>query len=184
MEEMKDINHTQKLIEYAMAPLYSGCTNFTSISTTMKLYNLKVKNGWLDTSFTQLLKLQREMIPKENTLLDFAYVAKRLIKALGLDYEMIHADQNDFILYWEKYDNKDECPTCGKSRWKVDVHSRNVCKAILTKVLRYFPIVLWLKRMYMYDFELFNSIIACTFMYSQPTRKSSSLFLSIVMYIF
>ena len=65
----------------------------------MKLYKLKLKNGWLDTSLTQLLKLLIEMIPKENTFSDSAYATKRLIKALGLDYEMIHVCQNDCISY-------------------------------------------------------------------------------------
>jgi hypothetical protein len=78
---------------------------------------------------------------------------------------MIHACQNDCILYWGKYESKDKCPTCGKSRWKVDAHSGKVHKGVPTKVLRYFPIVPRLKRMYRYDLNSFNSIIACTFTY-------------------
>jgi hypothetical protein len=56
------------------------------------------------------------MIPKKNTLLYSAYFVKRLIKSLGLDYEMIHACQNDCILYHGKYVSRDKCPTYGKSR--------------------------------------------------------------------
>lgn len=52
-------------------------------------------------------------------------------------------------------ENIDKFPTCGKSRWKVDAHSGKVCKGVPRKVLRYFPIVSRLKRMYRYDFELF-----------------------------
>ena len=70
------------------------------------------------------------MLPKENTLSDSAYAPKRLIKSLGLDYEMIHACQNDCILYWGKYESKHECPTCGKYRWKVDAHSGKVHKVV------------------------------------------------------
>ena len=51
MEEKKDINKNLKLIEDAKEPLYPGCTSFTSLSTTMKLHNLKVRNGWPDASF-------------------------------------------------------------------------------------------------------------------------------------
>ena len=155
MEEMNDINQYKKLIDDAKTPLYPGCTSFTKLSATVQLYNLKVKNGWSDTSFTQMLKLKREMLPKENTLPDSSYAAKRLIKSLGLDYEMIHACQNDCILYRGKYESTDKCPTCGKSRWKVDAHSGKVRKGVPSKVLRYFPIVPRLKRMYRYDFELF-----------------------------
>ena len=52
MAEKNDINQLLKLIEYAKAQLYPGCTSFTKLLTTMKLYNLKVRNGWSDASFT------------------------------------------------------------------------------------------------------------------------------------
>ena len=112
MDAMNDINHCQKLIEDAKAPLNPGCTSFFKLLATAKLYNLKVKNGWSDTSLTQLLKLLREMLPKENTLPNFSYDRKRLIKSLGLDYEMIHSCENDFVLYRRKHVSQDKCQTC------------------------------------------------------------------------
>ena len=92
------------------------------------------------------------MVPKEHTLPNFAYVAKWLIKSLGLDYEITHACKNYCILYQGKYENKVECPTCGKSRWKVDAHSGKVRKGVLRKVMRYFSIVPRSKRMHRYGF--------------------------------
>ena len=94
------------------------------------------------------------MLPTGNKLPKATYAAKSLIKSLGLHYEMIHASHNDYILYWEKYEKINECPTCGESRWKVDALSQKVRTCVRTKVLRYFPIVPRLKRMYRYDFEL------------------------------
>ena len=73
---MNDVNEYKKLIEDAKILLYSGCIDFTKLSTTVKLYNLKVKNRWSDSSFGQMLKLQKEMFPKENTLPYSAYAAK------------------------------------------------------------------------------------------------------------
>ena len=52
MEEKSVINQYLKLIEYAKAPLYPGCTSFTKLSAAMKLYNVKVRNGWSNASFT------------------------------------------------------------------------------------------------------------------------------------
>ena len=37
MDELNDINQYQKLIDDAMITLYTGCTSFTKLSTTMKL---------------------------------------------------------------------------------------------------------------------------------------------------
>ena len=94
------------------------------------------------------------MLPTGNTLIESTYDAKILIKSLGLHYEMIHACHNDLILYWGKHEKINECPTCGESRWKVDARSEKVGTGVPAKVLRYFPIVSRLKRMYRYDFEL------------------------------
>ena len=32
--------------------LYPGCTNFMRLSATLKLFSLKARHGWTDTSFT------------------------------------------------------------------------------------------------------------------------------------
>ena len=73
-----------------------------------------MRNEWSDASFTQLLKWKREMLPTGNTLLEYTYATKILIKSLGLEYEMIHACHNDCILYWGKYEKINEFPTCGE----------------------------------------------------------------------
>ncbi|CAK8567798.1 unnamed protein product [Lathyrus sativus] len=39
-------------------PLYPGCTNFTRLSAVLKLFNLKVNNGWTDKRFTELFNLK------------------------------------------------------------------------------------------------------------------------------
>jgi len=48
--------------------LYDSCTTFTKLSAVLKLYNLKVENGWSYESFTALLKLLKEMLPEDNKL--------------------------------------------------------------------------------------------------------------------
>ncbi|CAM8883339.1 unnamed protein product [Rhodiola kirilowii] len=36
-------------------PLYEGCSKYTRLSATLKLFNLKAKNGWSDKSFTYVV---------------------------------------------------------------------------------------------------------------------------------
>ncbi|CAM8896595.1 unnamed protein product [Rhodiola kirilowii] len=38
-------------------PLYEECSKYTRLSATLKLFNLKAKNGWSNKSFTELLAL-------------------------------------------------------------------------------------------------------------------------------
>ncbi|CAM8986241.1 unnamed protein product [Rhodiola kirilowii] len=47
-------------------PVYEGCTKYTRLSA--KLFNLKARNGWSDKSFSELLTLVKDMLPRGNTL--------------------------------------------------------------------------------------------------------------------
>ena len=63
------------------------------------------------------------------------------MKDLGLFYEKIHSCPNNCILYWDGREHQEECDKCHIFRWKNK--TRN-CQ----KVLRYFPLMLRLLRMY------------------------------------
>ena len=58
----------ERLVSDAKKLLYKGCTKFTRLSAVLKLYNLKVGNGWSDKRFTKLLVLMKDMLPKDNVL--------------------------------------------------------------------------------------------------------------------
>jgi len=52
----------------AKTPLYPGSTNFTPLSSVLRLMNLEAMNGWTEKSFTELLQLLKDMLPKGITL--------------------------------------------------------------------------------------------------------------------
>ncbi|GJT41273.1 reverse transcriptase domain-containing protein [Tanacetum coccineum] len=74
------------------------------------------------------------------------YAIKKTFKTIGLGYESIHACVNDCFLFWGDA-NKDVhfCPVCNTSRWK---DSNTPGKKVPKKVLRYFPIIPRLQRLY------------------------------------
>ncbi|KAL6493365.1 hypothetical protein OROGR_032499 [Orobanche gracilis] len=76
-------NQFQKLLEDAEKPLYCGCKGFTKLSATLKLFNLKARYGWSDTSFDDLLHLLGEMLPDPNEMPSSSYEAKKSIRTLG-----------------------------------------------------------------------------------------------------
>jgi len=98
--------------------LYPGCTNFTRLSATLKLFSLKARHGWTDTSFTELLELLKEMLPENNTLPIRNYEAKKVLCPMGLEYQKIHACPNDCVLYRDEFASLKACPTCGLSQFK------------------------------------------------------------------
>jgi hypothetical protein len=72
---------------------------------------------------------------------------------------MIHACVNDCVLFRGNYANLDKCPTCDESRWKeiggtekddpVDSEIGKKQKRFPCKILRYFPLIPRLQRLYM-----------------------------------
>ncbi|KAA0051297.1 uncharacterized protein E6C27_scaffold55G00040 [Cucumis melo var. makuwa] len=58
----KDPSGFEKLLNDAEKPLYEGCKKFTKLSTLVKLYNLKVRHGWSNISFSELLKALKDVV--------------------------------------------------------------------------------------------------------------------------
>jgi len=97
----------------AETPLYSGSTNFTRLSVELRLMNLKAIIGWTDKSFTELLQLLKDMLPKGNTLPNRNYEAKKILCPMGMEYKKIHACPNDCILYKKYFELLKSCLRCG-----------------------------------------------------------------------
>ena len=88
------------------------------------------------------------MLPEENVLHTSLYEVKRFLKSFDMGYEKIHACVNDCCLFRKEFEKLDNCPNCNASRWKINMRTGDVKKGIPQKVLRYFPIIPRLKRMF------------------------------------
>ncbi|KAH9680378.1 hypothetical protein KPL71_026529 [Citrus sinensis] len=136
------------LIKDAETPLYPGCTKHTKISATVSLFKHKVTHGISDKGFDELLQIVRDILPSENTLPESLYSTKKLLKTFDLGYEKIHACINDCCLFRKELGNAHMCPKCGASRWKVNERTEKIQQGVPANVLRYFPIIPRLKRMF------------------------------------
>nr|XP_043639226.1 uncharacterized protein LOC122610295 [Erigeron canadensis] len=110
-----------------------------------QLSHVKAINKWTDTSLDQLLELLKGAFPLAR-LPPSTYETKKIMKKVGLGYRSIHVCKNDCCLFWGK-DNQDpqHCPKCKASRWK-DANTKG--KKVANKVMRYFPLIPRLKRIY------------------------------------
>ncbi|KAL8103976.1 hypothetical protein AgCh_028262 [Apium graveolens] len=143
-------------VEEGKQPLFPGCTNFSRLGFMIRLYYLKFVHRISDSAFEELLKLMKEVFSEAHLPLSFN-VAKNVIKDLGLHYEKIHACPNSCMLYWAENKDKDECHTCGVSRWVVQekkgsgVNNKpeKLIHKVPTNVMRYFPLKPRLQRMFM-----------------------------------
>ncbi|GJW64216.1 CACTA transposable element [Tanacetum coccineum] len=134
------------LFEMANEELFPACTWMSSLDFLAKFAHLKVLHKWTDTSFDDTMEFLLKAFPTGAKIPKTYYEAKKSMKKVGLGYESIDACINDCCLFWGKK-NKDEqiCPTCKASRWK---NKDTTGKKVPNKVLRYFPLIPRLKRMY------------------------------------
>jgi hypothetical protein len=101
-----------------------------------------------DKGFEKLLKIVKEMLPKDNKLPASTYEAKKIVCPLGLEVQKIHACPNDCILYRsEEYENLNACPVCNAFWYKIrrddpsDVEGEHPKKRVPAKVVWYAPII-------------------------------------------
>ncbi|KAL6654637.1 hypothetical protein ACP70R_008102 [Stipagrostis hirtigluma subsp. patula] len=144
----------EELVRDSKKPLYPGCDQkLTRLYAVLKLLQLKASHCWSDRSFTALLHLLGELLPKEHELPENTYDAKKIICPLGLEVEKIHACKEDCILYRGEFADLTECPECGTSCYKRrndwgDDKVASKRKGPPRKVVWYFPIIPRLKRLF------------------------------------
>ncbi|XP_020272145.1 uncharacterized protein LOC109847320 [Asparagus officinalis] len=164
VENVDDVRDTDsfkslmKLLEDDEKDLYAGCSEYSRLSFILQLMRIKTLSGMADKYFQMLLNLLRKVIPDgENSIPEKCYDANKIVGALGLDYTKIHACPNDCILYYKDNEKLEECPKCGVSRWRKNTRTSTrkadepvkQPKKIPAKVLRHFPLVPRLQRLYM-----------------------------------
>ncbi|XP_022549155.2 uncharacterized protein LOC111201453 [Brassica napus] len=146
-EDKKEDEFLAKLAD-AETPLYPSCSSHSKLSAIVSLFRLKTQNGWSDKSFNDLLETLPDMLPEENVLHTSLYDVKKFLKSFDMGYEKIHACGNDCCLFRKRFKKLDKCPKCKASRWKTNVHTGETKKGVPQKVLRYFPVIPRLKRMF------------------------------------
>ena len=81
----------------------------------------------------------RRCSSKDNNIPNFMYKAKKILQALGMEYEKIHACPNDCIFYQKEFMDASKWPMCETSRWKKNSKGEDKI-GIPAKVLWYIPL--------------------------------------------
>ncbi|RID45690.1 hypothetical protein BRARA_I02395 [Brassica rapa] len=142
-DDKKENEFLAKIAE-AETPLYPSCVNHSKLSAIVSL--LRLKTQWV--SFNDLLETLPEMLPEDNVLHTSLYEVKKFLKSFDMGYEKIHSCVNDCCLFRNWLKKLEYCPKCKATRWKTNIHTGEKKKGVPQKVLRYFPIIPRLKRMF------------------------------------
>ncbi|XP_063950089.1 uncharacterized protein LOC135152874 [Daucus carota subsp. sativus] len=129
------------------APIYPGNTKYTRLSFTTKLLEFKNISHCSNKAFDSLLTLFADVLPKKHTLPQTYYEMKKIMKGLRVEYQKIDLCENDCMLFYGDDKDKVVCDICGQDRYR-DV-LRKDGKKIPKKILRHFPLIPRLQRLYM-----------------------------------
>jgi hypothetical protein len=133
-----------KLSAQASRSVYQD-SSISIVSAIIVLINMSVIHGVSNAFVDELLKyLSSILLPTDNSLPHSHYVARKLIRKLGLNYELIHSCPSGCVLYRDEYKDLTVCPKqgCGKSRYIAG------STVILARVLRFFPFIPRVLRMF------------------------------------
>ena len=97
LENLKRVTKASKETMYGVE---KGCsTHWTLLRFVLELLILKVKYGWSDCSFNDLLHLLSWVLPQPNSVPTNTYQAKKVISPLTMGVKKIHTCPNHCILF-------------------------------------------------------------------------------------
>ena len=135
-------------------PLYDR-TKHSKLSTTIHLYNLKCVGGLSNKIFASLLEFISQLLFEDTHMPINTYEEKKYLRGMRLRYEKIPTCHNDCMIFWKANKKLDSCTVCEKSKWNdaipLDEDSQPITlsKKRSVKVLRWFPLIPRLQRLFM-----------------------------------
>jgi hypothetical protein len=112
---------------------------------------MKSKYNFSIQCYNDNVKFIIDLIPvKHNMPKDF-YQLKKIVADVGMNYEKIDMRESSCMLFWKEHKDDTECTHCGRSRYVkvVNEDGASVTTKVVVKQLRYMPITLMLKRLYL-----------------------------------
>jgi len=135
------------LLKDSDEPLWDGYINHSKLSTVAQMFTIKSDHGLSEVGYDKIIEWARSILPRRNRLKENFYVAKSMMKPLGLGYQKIDMCPNFCMLYYLESAEMTECMTCRHSRYKPRTGRGKTLVAY--KKLRYFPITPGLQRLFM-----------------------------------
>ena len=127
----------------ATLPLYEGST-LSMLCATLLIVNCCKTHGVSNSFMNELLMLlSMSILPQGNCLPKTEYEASKILRRLGLQYNMIHACPKGCCLFKGDLEDADKCPVCDHDRYRMCGRSR-----VPTLILRHFPLIPQLQRMF------------------------------------
>jgi hypothetical protein len=138
------------LFDAARKPLHNK-TNVSQLDAIGRIMAFKLQYGMSRDAFDGLLTVIGSLLPEDHVLPKSMYEAQKLLRALKMTYEQIHAYPKGCVLFRKEYAEAKYCPKCKSSRF-MEVDSGDGQKRQLdipVTILRHLPFIPRIQRLYM-----------------------------------
>ena len=100
---------------------------FCRLSATLLILNLQSTYNIPNIHTDALLRLlSLQILPQPNTLPESHVEAKKVLKEVGMEYQIIHCCNNGCCLYRNNLENATSCPTCASNRYRDDTIGKKI----------------------------------------------------------
>jgi hypothetical protein len=123
----------ESLHEHMIVSVLTFITRITSI---------KSKIAFSNKCYKELLSLFSDVLPSNHKMPKDMYQSKKLLSALGMEYEKIDVCKNNCMIFYKEHKNETKCLKCGKLRFieVVNEDGEKVTTKTTHKQLRYMPL--------------------------------------------
>jgi hypothetical protein len=117
-------------------------TTVSVIAFVTRITSIKSKVAFSNKCYNELLSLFSDVLPSNHKMSKGMYPSKKLLSALGMEYEKIDVCKDNCMIFYKEHKNETKCLKCGKSRF-VEVINKDGEKVTIKtthKQLRYMPL--------------------------------------------
>jgi hypothetical protein len=136
----------------AQKPLH-GHTKVSQLDAIGRIMALKSQYSLSRDAFDGMLTVIGSLLPEGHILPKSMYEARKLLRALKMPYDQIHACPKGCVLFRKEYAESKYCPKCKSSRFMEvdsgDGHKRQL--DIPVTILRHLPFIPRIQRLYMME---------------------------------
>ena len=111
---------------------------------------IKSKFAFSNNCYKELLNLISDVLPMNHKMPKDMYQSKKLLSALGMEYEKIDVCKDNCMIFYKEHKNETKCLKCGKSRFVevINEDGEKVTTEVAHKQLRYMPLTPRMKRLF------------------------------------
>ena len=138
------------MLEAARQPLHEH-TKVCKLDAIGQMMALKTQFSWSRDCFDAVMGVVAGWLPEGHVLPKTLYESKKILRALNMPYEQIHACPKGCILFRKEHEHDKYCPQCKSSRYvEIDSGDGQLKQLkVPVNVLRYLPVIPRIQRLYM-----------------------------------